>query len=1101
MEQKIEQNLVSVAGKLAKIRDFFNAGRDSVKKVLKKTMYWGGVGVVGIAIAGVIMKSAGMPIVAPAEASLLSLAATLLGIVIYILIIAPIGMATLIVLFVMQLMIWYPYYLPWDQESGAYVNVSAVVLGWKLVRDVCNIFFSVILVLIALATVLKIEAYSWKKMLPKFILMAILINFSKSICGIFTDLSTVAMATFAGSFLTGFAGGLLSAFGLVEVKNLKPTEGNQLDIVGAVEIVFAFVMAAIFTMVFFVVMIVFTIILMFRIVMLWFLIVLSPIAYLVRTVPSQSIQAKSSEWWKKFGQYCAVGPLVTFFLWLSLTLAFTSDEDEATEVSSSSAGGLLGYEDDELPGGVTPPSSTKHSTDPSYLANFLVATMMLMASLHFIHEMASEAGKITGAVEQGAWKVGGSLMKKSGQVMMGAGAAFGKAPPKEGEEDTRKGYEKFFHRASGGLAALGMVMQPTVMFNNVKDALGKREERQQRDAIETARGQFLDYLKAPQTADNEVAGQGERVKAWAKWGVGMVGATGAASEHMMDNYYSGQGIRRIGRLFRRRGDKEEADKIDEDIKEKSKDIAKGGDADRALQQHSQQLTVDELREISSQLSRMNEDDSGLQDLIETLDRGGDTDVDAVTANIVFDAALEGLNAELEQATGAGDTDRANRIREDMEDINEYRNSELADPDSTVSISDLAGWCVGTSSRDGREEGRRRSSVMDTIRESAQQRLNANGETREDMQERLDATGVNVNVTFDENGKFEADSHEAIADAEADANTTTDAEREEAAQNIEDIKKEIEDLRSQRDKLYRGYNAALPGDDYYGRVERQRLVNEKGEQIKDIKNTEELRDHLRRAIDSGDQYLAEACLRRITKLGDLNEVTQNDMSDDPNASSDADGLENFRQKILMGELGMTADQSYTLANDLTYDAEEIGHLGYARAYRLGPHGWGYVRDDYDEEFKQNKYTREYELDSSGNRIRNEHYDPSKMNRSDAVIGETIKRDPTQWLKFNRLAWGVEDSRRGFHITKIGEGLLRHGGKDLAQHYNWQRFNANAKLRLSQDNVINRLEGNVASEFTSALRGFSAELKRAKAAAAGAGPGRQWQTKYSQRREAA
>ena len=66
-------------------------------------------------------------------------------------------------------------------EFNNFINAQPIVLGWTIVRDVCNMFFVVIMLVIAFATVLRIENYSYKKLLPKLVIMAILINFSKMI--------------------------------------------------------------------------------------------------------------------------------------------------------------------------------------------------------------------------------------------------------------------------------------------------------------------------------------------------------------------------------------------------------------------------------------------------------------------------------------------------------------------------------------------------------------------------------------------------------------------------------------------------------------------------------------------------------------------------------------------------------------------------------------------------------------------------------------------------------------------------------------------------------------------------------------------------------
>src|SRR3990167_4977152 len=60
-----------------------------------------------------------------------------------------------------------------------FVDAQSVVIGWKVVRDVCNIGFIIGLLAIAFGTVLRIQSYHYKSTLIKLLTMAILINFSK----------------------------------------------------------------------------------------------------------------------------------------------------------------------------------------------------------------------------------------------------------------------------------------------------------------------------------------------------------------------------------------------------------------------------------------------------------------------------------------------------------------------------------------------------------------------------------------------------------------------------------------------------------------------------------------------------------------------------------------------------------------------------------------------------------------------------------------------------------------------------------------------------------------------------------------------------------
>lgn len=64
-------------------------------------------------------------------------------------------------------------------------------LGWKIVRDFSNMFFILIMVVIAFATILRLERYGIKELLPKVIIIALLINFSLVICYLIIDFSDI----------------------------------------------------------------------------------------------------------------------------------------------------------------------------------------------------------------------------------------------------------------------------------------------------------------------------------------------------------------------------------------------------------------------------------------------------------------------------------------------------------------------------------------------------------------------------------------------------------------------------------------------------------------------------------------------------------------------------------------------------------------------------------------------------------------------------------------------------------------------------------------------------------------------------------------------
>jgi hypothetical protein len=70
-----------------------------------------------------------------------------------------------------------------------FLNSTIVEALWKDFRNLANLGIVIAMIFTAIATILRIEKYSWKKMLPKLLIVALLVNFSLIISGIFVDVS------------------------------------------------------------------------------------------------------------------------------------------------------------------------------------------------------------------------------------------------------------------------------------------------------------------------------------------------------------------------------------------------------------------------------------------------------------------------------------------------------------------------------------------------------------------------------------------------------------------------------------------------------------------------------------------------------------------------------------------------------------------------------------------------------------------------------------------------------------------------------------------------------------------------------------------------
>ncbi|PJE64200.1 MAG: hypothetical protein COU90_03825 [Candidatus Ryanbacteria bacterium CG10_big_fil_rev_8_21_14_0_10_43_42] len=75
-------------------------------------------------------------------------------------------------------------------------QLKFIELGWTIARDVANIFFILILLVIAIATILRVETYGIKQLLPRLVITALLINFSLVISFAVVDASNLLALQF-----------------------------------------------------------------------------------------------------------------------------------------------------------------------------------------------------------------------------------------------------------------------------------------------------------------------------------------------------------------------------------------------------------------------------------------------------------------------------------------------------------------------------------------------------------------------------------------------------------------------------------------------------------------------------------------------------------------------------------------------------------------------------------------------------------------------------------------------------------------------------------------------------------------------------------------
>jgi len=282
-------------------------------------------------------------------------------------------------------------------QYNSFISSGAVSNGWVIVRDLCNMFFVVILLVISFATILHVENYNYKKWLPKLVIMAILINFSKTICGLIIDFGQVIMLTFVNAFKDIGGANLSDMLGITDWMKIKEDTGAS----GGVSnwnLIGAYVLALIYVIISVIVITTMLAMLVMRMMMLWVYIVLSPAAYLLAAFPGG--QKYSSQWWSEFTKNVIVGPVLAFFIWLSFV----------TIAPGSTASGVLNMNDVSTQENINASGSavtgTQSAGSADFMVKFVISIAMLIGGLKIASEIGGAAGSIAGkgmsAVNKGA---------------------------------------------------------------------------------------------------------------------------------------------------------------------------------------------------------------------------------------------------------------------------------------------------------------------------------------------------------------------------------------------------------------------------------------------------------------------------------------------------------------------------------------------------------------------------------------------------------------------------------------------------------------------------------------------------------------------------
>ncbi len=279
-------------------------------------------------------------------------------------------------------------------QYNNFIESPVVIKGWVIVRDICNMFFILMLLVIAFGTILRIDNYAIKKSLPKLIMAAILINFSKTICGIAIDAAGVVMLTFVNGFkdfggaqltqilgvdrMLSLARSAKNATGSEQSLGISPSNSGT-PILDSWSLVLTYLFAFAYLLIAIVVLFAMLSVLVTRMIMLWIYIIISPVIF---------ISSKAAGSWKSsFIKYLVTGPVLAFFIWLSLSTLQSVTSNDPNNVSI----GLLAGAVQQPISGVTDISSTE------FFIGYIVSIGLLVGGLIVAQQVGGAAGAAAGS--------------------------------------------------------------------------------------------------------------------------------------------------------------------------------------------------------------------------------------------------------------------------------------------------------------------------------------------------------------------------------------------------------------------------------------------------------------------------------------------------------------------------------------------------------------------------------------------------------------------------------------------------------------------------------------------------------------------------------
>ncbi|OGY33474.1 MAG: hypothetical protein A3C02_03355 [Candidatus Andersenbacteria bacterium RIFCSPHIGHO2_02_FULL_45_11] len=217
------------------------------------------------------------------------------------------------------LLAFFAYLILTMLKQGTFINDQIVKIGWPFIQGITNLGFIFVLLYIALATTLRIEAVgtSVQRLLPKLLIGALLVNFSLVIGGLLIDTSRLLMAV----ELRVLSGGQIDNIEQFKDDLLKSSHIAELGVAsykyqgsssGYLASILRLLQGSVFRIVLVIAFGTIALNLLARYVVLLILLIFSPVPYLAFILPKTA--KASTIWWGYFLKWVFYGPAVLFFL-------------------------------------------------------------------------------------------------------------------------------------------------------------------------------------------------------------------------------------------------------------------------------------------------------------------------------------------------------------------------------------------------------------------------------------------------------------------------------------------------------------------------------------------------------------------------------------------------------------------------------------------------------------------------------------------------------------------------------------------------------------------------------------------------------------------